>query len=401
MTDGAEPELLRVDVRLHETTKLEVIWNQGEIAHPAYYTDREMVLARSREVRDCLQRLVRKVKNEGVQGSGALLKELAGAGYRLYDALFYREEGSETDPKEIRDWLKELGQNFRIAFRVDHRVHIPWGLVYDVDPTGPTGHPGGDQIHHYEDFWCFKYLVSTLHSRIYLFGGAYPESADSFKVLMALNRDTFNSASEAPGLTRPERDILDWIIKKYGDPAYSGRQLIERWNALEKGVGEKVRLLYIYCHADETSLAFDDVDRLRMYDFKQYLKRDVRGRSDPACLVFLNGCSTAVGDPRGGFLEATGKEGFCGFIGTEVKIPSVFALRFGVAFLYHFFFEGLPILRVMDCLRREHWPVGLAYGTYCYGALRVIPSAEWPRLVKPEGNFCGNPLGAAELQPRT
>ena len=59
-----------------------------------------------------------------------------------------------------------------------------------------------------------------------------------------------------------------------------------------------------------------------------------------ACLVFVNGCCTATGHADGGFLEATGMQGFYGFIGTEANVPDVFALRFGLDFFTACFVAG-------------------------------------------------------------
>jgi hypothetical protein len=46
-------------------------------------------------------------------------------------------------------------------------------------------------------------------------------------------------------------------------------------------------------------------------------------------------------------------------------VPDIFALRFGLDFLYYFFCKGWNVSRIMDHLRTEHWPLGLIYSTYC------------------------------------
>jgi hypothetical protein len=89
--------------------------------------------------------------------------------------------------------------------------------------------------------------------------------------------------------------------------------------------------------------------------------------------VFLNGCHTAVGE----FLEATGGDGFCGFIGTETVVPYLFAHRFGAA-LMSLLYSGHPLISIMDRLREQHWPLSLVYGLYAYPALRLDPGFTVP-----------------------
>jgi hypothetical protein len=106
---------------------------------------------------------------------------------------------------------------------------------------------------------------------------------------------------------------------------------------------------------------------------KLKLKRSV---NKEVCLVFLNGCHTAVGSAEEGFLEVTGNTGFCGFLGVETVVPDIFAWRFGMAFFYYFFTKGWTVAQVMQQLRGEHWPLSLLYSAYCHPELRVKPSVK-------------------------
>ena len=114
-------------------------------------------------------------------------------------------------------------------------------------------------------------------------------------------------------------------------------------------------------------------------------------------IVFLNGCHTAVGDPGGGFLEATGGSGFCGFIGTETGIPDVFALRFGSAFLCQIL-RGGTVTEVMSALRAAHWPLSLVYGTYC-AEIQLTPNAGVTKIKLPvePSNFATCGVGADRM----
>ena len=171
------------------------------------------------------------------------------------------------------------------------------------------------------------------------------------------------------------------------------RPLIEQW----KTNGNNVNILFFYCHADGTTLVLDPADSLSMENFTLKLKKKARAGDDPpTCLVFLNGCSTATGHEKGGFLEATGNAGFCGFIGTESTVPDIFAMRFSLAFLYEMAHSGSPVYQVMDELRRKHWPLSLVYSVYCYPPLCVTKNAKLSSEGITFGNFSRQQLGSQD-----
>lgn len=118
------------------------------------------------------------------------------------------------------------------------------------------------------------------------------------------------------------------------------------------------------------------------------LRREATSELLSPCLVFLDGWARPRrATPRAASWRRRAATGFCGFIGTEAEVPDLFALRFGLAFLYHFLLEGVPVYLTMDRLRREHWP-SLLYSTYCYPMLRVSKPLDFKGLeVKEFDNF--------------
>ena len=148
--------------------------------------------------------------------------------------------------------------------------------------------------------------------------------------------------------------VFDKLFRKW-KPKDSKRKLIRAW----KKDGNKIGLLYFYCHANGTRLSFGLDDEISTSDLRLELKREGASLENPPCLVFLNGCHTAVGESTGGFLAATGGQGFCGFIGTEAKIPDLFAMRFGLALLHELFTRDLPVRDIMQELHRKHWPLSI------------------------------------------
>jgi hypothetical protein len=100
-------------------------------------------------------------------------------------------------------------------------------------------------------------------------------------------------------------------------------------------------MLYFLCHADGERLALGAENLITLNDFRKI--KPNRLDHHAGCLVFINGCETAVGAADGGFLKATCRPGFYGFIGTETKVPDLVALRFGVEFLREFLSSGTAL----------------------------------------------------------
>jgi hypothetical protein len=343
-----------------------ITWSRGGAEFQPYEIKGTFLVKASEQVRNRLGQLVsRCMKDKSGATCGAELKRLAEAGHELYRVLFKRV-GGDGDPEEIKQWLEDQKDQVRFEVVVlNNRIHVPWGLIYDADPKLLTGSPDDTDLKLYEAFWSLKHKLATMYFTLTpRVREAPPKQIDFFKLLPVMNRETFRNARRF--LTGFERTVTKLLMKDFGAPVYSKEQLLAKW-ALE---GEDVDVLYFYCHASGASLDIGD-DELSLMNISMDLERKLFRERDYFCLVFLNGCSTAVGDAKGGFLDATGSPGYCGFIGTEHEVPDIFALRFGLAFLYHLIYEGLPVYQVMDLMRRAHWPLSLVYSTNCNPLLKV------------------------------
>jgi len=366
--------------------RLKVVWEGTDGEFDPYFIDRTIMTDVAAELRLLLAKLVKQGRDQGFPQSGEILHEIARKGYDLYTGLFTDARGG-ADPLEVRDWLESSQRKRRVEFRVFGPVHIPWGLLFQRKPAAETPAPGATNISLYTDFWAFRYSVTTVYFRLSAMALSQAWPADAFKVLSVRNKEAFDAALEK--LDETDRDLLARFDGNSAMILYSSKELLEKWEQIR----EKVGLLYFYCHANETMLSLSG-DSLSLTDFKLRLSRS---RSKTPCLVFLNGCSTAIGDPKGGFLEATGAPGYVGFIGTETKVPTVFALRFGLAFLYLFLCKGMRLVDAMDKLREDHWPLSLVYGPYCPATLQVAPSETFQIGCFPSGNFCQGELGKGQL----
>jgi hypothetical protein len=246
-----------------------------------------------------------------------------------------------------------------------------------TDPNNPK---------HFSGFWCLRHQVSTVFDP-----AASPEDFvveydnKGFHMLAGGDRDELAKARRALKGSRPERILFARLHRRYGRPATSSNKLAELWGVKEKQLG----LLYFFGHADARTMGFSPTDVMSIGDFKKAL---AKSNPSPRCLVFLNGCYTTNPDPNGTFFEATGRDGFCGYIGAETEVPATFAFRFGLAFQY-LLFQGLEVVEVMARLRVQHWPLSLVYGLYGFPHLRVEPVPALATAVLPNVNYSAGPLG--------
>src|SRR5205823_4392157 len=104
----------------------------------AYSVPRGMLEECSIKVRERLEALVIEAINGNVKSTGAILKEIAQAGNRLYRAVFHDPDGPGKATK-IKNRLRDLPAEHQIYFSMGVPLHVPWGLVYDGDPNQLSG----------------------------------------------------------------------------------------------------------------------------------------------------------------------------------------------------------------------------------------------------------------------
>ena len=291
----------------------------------------------------------------------------------------------------MRDEHLPTRTDWRILITVNQRVYIPWGLAYDGDPEALPDDPPPDSITPllYAGFWCLKYQVSTLHEIIDPSGIKKPRSNDEVQMLTIVNQPVWDTAKNH--VPADELPALTSALARSRPLINTSEDFFKTYKKLYRGID----LLYVYCHASGNRLALAGDDGISVVKFKSNVHYDDR-EPHPPCLVFLNGCQTAVGAEKGGFLKATGGPGFCGFIGTEAKVPDLFALRFGARFFWHLLYEEMTVEEIMDKLRREHFPLGLVYSTCCHPQFKIKRISPAP-AVPPICNLSTQQLQAARL----
>lgn len=379
---------IRLDLLVDENRirKVKVIWISRNRVKKAYHIDLdELTSIAEKDVRPALDRLVAARTSGDPADHDEVFADIVRAGRRLNDTLFLVKGGDATQQyvnTQIRDEVSRRTDRPVITFIVPARLHIPWALMYDPEADDIKRSSRIDQD---RACWALKYRVAVIYDNL-----AVPEDFDATH-----HGSTFGTLAAANPtlLAQAEKDLANEcavagrpfvpLDEKCGGVVTSLGALDDAWRKR----GAKIGLLYLFCHANRTALQFSDslsaTNKLDTIHFGRTYKKQL---APPPCLVFLNGCHTAVGSERGGFLEATAGDGFCGFIGAETGVPYLFAHRFGRAFIDHVY-QGQPLIDVMDHLRKRHWPLSLLCGLYAYPFLRVEGTTEPANAASCAENF--------------
>jgi hypothetical protein len=352
---------------------LQVVWTIDGEKQPPYYVKPLKIDRLAGRIRKALKSVVvlstRRVPSNWTRSPAAVasLAELTEHGYRLYRALFTdARRKAQSTADEIRAALLARRDRPLICFKVDSDVHAPWALMSDKQlPEAPNDGTMGA----YRSFWALKYSVATVYDALLSEEDVVDLNykAIDFHTLIGVDTGIHAQAAAQLSSDSPEASVFSLLQERYGAPVTDSSSLLEAWNTRHERLG----LLYLYCHSNDERIGFaPEDDRLDTIAFEQDYEK---GQEPPRCLVFLNGCHTAVGE----FLEATGRDGFCGFIGAETVVPYLFAHRFGAAVM-SLLYSGHTLISIMDRLREQHWPLSLVYGLYAYPALRLDPSFTMP-----------------------
>jgi hypothetical protein len=366
------PIQLQVAQDIGESWKL--TWQDPQEPERHYHVDKTLLQNTGKQVRDALQLLVDNARSQVPLGPS--MKKLAQAGADLRRAIF-RGRGREIeDATYVRDkLLPHLPGPSTLLISLDERIYIPWGLAYDGDSDELPENPAKIDPDLYAGFWCLKYQVCTLHSIVDASGVKKPRAYDEVQMLTIINQVCWDAAEK--DIPKEEGDMFKNALARSKPLITSSKEFFATWGQSHA----QIDLLYLYCHAKGNKLALSGEDEISITKFQLEVNHDPP-QNYPVCLVFLNGCQTAIGAEGGGFMEATGSLGFCGFIGTEAKVPDLFAMRFATDFFSYLLYGEITVGEIMEKLRRQHWPLSLVYSTCCLPAFKIRrtpnPPVEWP-----------------------
>lgn len=385
---------IRVEIKNGDDGRFKVVWDDTENPpFDSYNIDIETIVRDAAVVREKLDLLVNTLMADPQARYGVLLKNLARAGHELYKDIFLDAGKSVQDVAIVQDWFEDKSKTepLRLTFIVDGYVHVPWGLIFDSDPDQIPDF--AEDIESYKDFWCLKYLATCNYKGLDPFTAGKGHNQNEFRLVPVVHQAEYElSRWKADD---PEGLAFDKVVAEFGGPISDLKSLAKAWSISFNAN----KILFFYCHADGSNLAISKTESISTDQIKKQLRFPRGQRITSAVFTFLNGCSTAVGKEKSqGFIEATTREGFCGFIGTETDIPNVYALRFGAAFLAGMLQTGWTVLDLMDAMRRSHWPLSLLYQIYGSPKFRVArqpAAAMWPQESIP--NFSLGPIGAKPI----
>ncbi|WP_243074901.1 CHAT domain-containing protein [Microbacterium sp. SS28] len=303
----------------------------------------------------------------------AALKELAFAGFRLYQAIFAGPFASE-ELKRVGRWLREsLADDVATLQVVSRGFPVPWALMYLTDRFSNTALD-------WHDFIGMRHVVEQIPMREI---SAMPPVTTIASTPDLSVRVLFNDGIDAQMPSHPVA----------AQRAY--------WNArgVALGVGTKVddlvtgalatgatdKVLYLYCHAvasdkdsDDSYLVLSGDERISLGQLAVYAPIEDQLPAHP--LIVVNACESGDLSPNfyDGFVPYFLAKGARGVVGTECKTPGRFASEWAIAF-FDRFFSGEPLGAAVLGIRREFLekhgnPLGLLYGVHCDTDTRVDPA---------------------------
>ena len=334
----------------------------------------------SKAARKALQDLIFALRDGKMDDYPRLLRALAAEGYNLYQNFFFPLGGQfpEYDKEAMENELVACPTT-TITFRSEAGIQIPWGLAYDQEVSNNDSREIDPA-----NFWCLKYDVGTHDLKCRADGVEQVWDQDRFPLLLAAHKtiwekeyDVKKAEDDVKGAEDDVKGAEDeeWrkklkIVLKDERPKFSTADLDNAWKERDTNYG----LLAFFCHGTGTTLDLGGGQQIRSDQFKNKFARNWKARNTdtPPTLVFLGACDTAVvNELDAGFLAATSERGFCGYIGTEVQVPTRLTLEFVADFLHELYEVGGPVYKIMKEVRGRHRLLGLAFSMYCARALRL------------------------------
>ena len=300
-----------------------------------------------------------------------LLAKLAFAGFRLYQAVF--EDGGDPDLIRVGEWLRGLAAQDDVTTvqLVTDGFPVPWPLMYLADSWDP------DALS-WDGFLGMQCVIEQVPFAQLT---APPDTTIASQPEVAVQA-LLNESIDAEMPSRPitaQREY--WRGRGVGLVEGSTRADVE--SALTSDAASDV--LYFFCHAesddddpDASELIMTGKDIITLGEIRAIAQVKVPFAGHP--LVFLNACESGELSPLfySGFVPYFLNRGARGVIGTECRVPGLFASEWAKAF-FDGLFSGEALGRVVLDVRRrflaEHNnPLGLLYVVHCDADTVVAPA---------------------------
>ncbi len=319
------------------------------------------------------QRPVALEMDISTEDGDAFLRDLAFAGFRLFQAIFAGPDAS-ADLRRVGAWLCEtLSDEITTLQVVSSGFPVPWALMYPVKrfDAAPLSWDGFIGMRHVVEQIPMAQLDRT----------PPPPTIASTPELSV--RVLYNDGIDAQMPSRPvAAQRAYWAARGVAlTEGTSADDLVTQ--ALAPSAADKV--LYLYCHAEASTADPDDAtliltgsQSVTLGELSAFAPIEDMMASRP--LVFIHACESGQLTPNfyDGFVPYFLAKGARGVIGTECKTPGLFASEWAKAF-FDELFAGMPLGELVLTLRRrflaEHNnPLGLLYGVHCDTDTVVAPA---------------------------
>lgn len=311
------------------------------------------------------------------------LQQLAEAGFRLYQRIFFGPSADEQS-KNLGRKLRELAQKEKLKIQIFSQDFVlPWALLYMADGFDPNKiRPDlflG--LKHIVEHIPLQQSLSVTDNRVDGSGG----------LVVSLNVNTDIDKQMNVPLIGSQIDYWETLKSDGAKVSIITRKTTnEVTNALATPETPD-QVLYFYCHGlsqdvadqggvSQSALVFSDDGRLTLDDLNLFAPPDKQLQHAP--LIFINACESAKLSPLiyDGFVPYFMAKGARGVIGTEVETPALFAVHWATRF-FDRFLQGEALGEIFLALRKEfvaqhHNVMGLLYALYVDGDTRIEPAVK-------------------------
>jgi hypothetical protein len=361
----------------------------GVVASSARLTcTRDLVSASADRIKDALLALVTTPAAKGgldyqkglqveIVDSERALKQLAIAGEALFRTLFFGPAAG-LDSISLGDYLRKQATdpNAELELQIiGHALPIPWSLLYLGDLQQPLS---------WEFFLGYRHIVEQIPLQTGLFvSDPTITTQPSFTISANVNTsiDVAMKATYVKDQVEFWKDLSNKVTSVQFSCRENGSTFLSA--ALDRGTADK--LMYFFCHAksadlkagpDSSSLVFKD----GAVTLGQLSQRNQLTPFSGAPLVLINACESADLSPLfyEGFVPYFASRGARGVIGTECKVPAVFAADWARRF-FAGILAGESVGRVARDLRRDYLAqcnnhLAFLYAVHCNADTRMNPA---------------------------
>lgn len=300
----------------------------------------------------------------------SILRRLAGAGERLYEALFSGVGSSATAAKKARAFFeKDVASappgSWRI--QVEHASYseaiIPWGFVFTKRKNSKTDSLDVD-LDSWIDFWCLRFNLACRHSTLAR-GDKEVKLADNVRVAVVVENDK-NIREYSNESARTPAEVARSEFQK--DKIGSSKKGFEHLSETHRG-----RDVYWYLSLNENGGkyhigqdVFRESDLKKEQDLKKQMRMKDQGeRRDRVVFMLLDGDAVIRHDRGSKWVKDTLEFASSGLIAVEADIKNPKLRFFGWEVLKSILRNRRQFFMAVQEMRRAYWPYSLLYGVYC------------------------------------